>query len=178
MSYKQKLITAATAALATAALYTMSPQAKDRLTLFEGEVLESYADTGNIYTIGVGHASQYVLPNMQITKEESQLLLASDIAKSSRVIEKYVKVELTQSQVDSLLHFIHNFGSGNFSKSTLLKKINANECEQAGKEFLRWNKIKKWDKKQQKYVMTISSWQNKRRAWESEQWLKGCKNDS
>ncbi len=56
------------------------------------------------------------------------------------VLEQYVKVELSQSQIDALASFIYNVGSGNFRKSTLLKKLNAGDYDGAAAELLKWNR--------------------------------------
>jgi lysozyme len=56
------------------------------------------------------------------------------------VLERYVTVELTQGQIDSLASFIYNVGGTNFKKSTLLKKINAGDFDSASREFPKWNK--------------------------------------
>lgn len=56
---------------------------------------------------------------------------------------EHVKAALTQNQVDALASFIYNLGSGNFSESTLLRKLNQNPCDPSIRdEFMRWTKAK------------------------------------
>ena len=80
----------------------------------------------------------------------------------------------SQDQVDAAIHWLHNFGEGNFRKSTLLKKWNSGDCFGTAKEFLKWDKLKVWDKKQQKYVTVINVHQKERRKWEHDKFLLGC----
>ena len=48
---------------------------------------------------------------------------------------------LNQNQFNALVSFAYNVGTGNFSSSTLLKKVNRNPDDLTIKdEFLRWNK--------------------------------------
>jgi len=53
-------------------------------------------------------------------------------------LKEYVRVDLTQSQVDALLSFMYNVGVGNFAKSQLLTDINAQNWCNAGDDFLHW----------------------------------------
>ena len=174
MNLKQRIAAiVATAAVATAT-YTLSPSAEDKLVQFEGERFTSYIDTGGIYTIGVGSTGS-VAKGDKITKEESRLLLRDDLRASSKALERNVKRPITsQNQVDAAIHWLHNFGEGNFRKSTLLKKWNAGDCVGTAKEFLKWDKLKVWDKKQQRYVTVINAHQVERRKWEHDQFLLGC----
>ncbi len=79
------------------------------------------------YSIGYGHYfAASALPNFKngITMEVAEELLKRDIKKFENVIKRHVKVPLTQSQFDALVSLVYNIGSGNFTKSTVLKKIN------------------------------------------------------
>ena len=51
-----------------------------------------------------------------------------------------IKVKVSQNQFDAMVSLAYNIGVGAFSKSTLLKKVNAGDLAGAGEEFLRWNK--------------------------------------
>ena len=55
-------------------------------------------------------------------------------------ILQLVKVPLNQNQFDALVSICYNIGMGNFSKSTLLKKINQGDFKGASLEFEKWNK--------------------------------------
>lgn len=104
---------------------------------FEGLSLKAYQDAGGL-SIGYGH---YLLKNelfRKITKEEAEILLEKDFSKSDAVIERYVKVSLTDNQRAALLSLIFNIGGGGFVKSTLLKKLNAGDYSSAADNFDKW----------------------------------------
>ena len=163
--------------LTLTATYTLSPSAEEKLVQFEGEKLVAYLDPPKVATIGIGSTKGVAIGD-KITKEESRILLRDDLRESSKTIERLVTVPIhSQDQVDALLHWLHNFGSGNLQSSTLLVKINSNDCFGAAKQFLRWDKMKVWDKNQEKFVMVVSKHQQERRQWEHDKWLLGCTKD-
>ena len=56
-------------------------------------------------------------------------------------VNTLVTSNLNQNQFNALVSFAYNVGTGNFSSSTLLKKVNRNPDDLTIKdEFLRWNK--------------------------------------
>lgn len=64
-------------------------------------------------------------------------MLKKDIEKVEKVVERLGT--LTQGQFDALTSFIFNVGEGNFSSSTLKKKVIANRWDKSiGAEFKRW----------------------------------------
>ena len=79
---------------------------------------------------------------MKITEAGAEELLRQDLGWVERVISKYIKVPLTQNQYDSLASLIFNIGEGNFSKSTVLKRLNSKDYKGAADAFLMWNKQK------------------------------------
>lgn len=90
-------------------------------------------------TIGYGHV---ILPNENfgkgITDAQAEKLFVDDVNKYSEPIYKYVKVDLSQNQFDALVSFVFNIGETNFRKSTLLKKLNAGDYDEAANQFMRW----------------------------------------
>jgi lysozyme len=94
-----------------------------------------------VLTIGVGHTSDEhlkVTEGLVITKEKAMELLALDMKEAEDVVERLVTVPLTQGQYDALADFVFNVGEGQFSRSTLLKLVNASLYEQAAEQFKRW----------------------------------------
>ena len=52
-----------------------------------------------------------------------------------------MSVELTSNQFSALVSFAYNVGLGALKSSTLLKRVNANPCdEDIKRQFMRWNK--------------------------------------
>lgn len=105
----------------------------------EGEVLTAYKCPAGVLTIGVGHTGKDVKENMVITKEKSRELLKSDLSRFEKAVNTYIKEELKQCEFDALTSFSFNIGVGNFSKSTLARKINGKApIAEIEKEFRKW----------------------------------------
>jgi lysozyme len=90
-------------------------------------------------TIGYGHTKD-VRPGDVVTLTEAEKLLIEDLEWSESVVNNQVKVPLNQNQFDALVSFVFNVGSGNFGKSTLLKRLNAGRYDDVPHELKRWNK--------------------------------------
>lgn len=104
----------------------------------EGLVLNAYLCPANVWTIGYGHTNG-VKKGDQITEEQAEDFLVSDLLYSERIVNKMVKVKLNQNQYDALVSFVFNVGSGNFINSTLLKKLNAGaNNDEICVELRRW----------------------------------------
>lgn len=106
----------------------------------EGCSLKVYKDSAGLDTIGIGHlmtkADTFETP---LKSEAAALaLLDRDMSTIERLLNKVVgDAGLPQNQIDALLSFSFNVGVGNFSKSTLLKKLSKGDMT-ASDEFLRW----------------------------------------
>lgn len=108
---------------------------------YEGLKLSAYKCPAGILTIGYGHTNT-VKPGMSINKEMAEILLKEDLIAAENTIKKFVKVVLTQNQFDALASFIYNVGSGNFTRSTLLKRLNDGKYLEAADELLKWTKAR------------------------------------
>jgi lysozyme len=106
---------------------------------FEGLRLTAYLDPVNIWTIGYGH-TKTAKSGMSISQAGAEALLKHDLAWVEDCINTKVKVPLSNHQYDALASLIYNIGAGAFSKSTLLRKLNASDYAGAANEFQRWNK--------------------------------------
>lgn len=122
----------------------VSKEGRKKISLYEGNELTAYKDQVGVWTIGVGHTAAAGLPEprkgMTITAEESDQILSRDLVLFEGVVNKAVKVPLNQNQFDSLVSLALNIGGGAFSKSTLVKKVNAKDYAGAAEQFLVWNK--------------------------------------
>lgn len=121
-----------------------SQQGLDFIKQREAFRSEAYQDVGGIWTIGYGTTmidGRPVKPGMKITKEEALRLKAKDIEQFENVVNKAVTVPLSQNEFDALVSLAYNIGGGAFSKSTLVKKLNAGDREGAKQEFMKWNKV-------------------------------------
>jgi len=106
---------------------------------FEGLRLKSYQDSVGVWTIGYGHTGKHVHEGMYVTEEEAEKLLAHDLERFEKCVERMVSVSLNQGQFDSLVSFAYNLGCQSLKKSTLLRRINDNRFVEAAGEFHRWN---------------------------------------
>ncbi len=110
---------------------------------FEGCLLNAYLDSVQIPTIGYG-ATFYedgtkVKIGDKITQERANVLLDNHLIHFSQKIKPLIKVELSDNQSSALVSFAFNLGVGALSKSTLLKKVNANPNDKTiEQEFMRW----------------------------------------
>lgn len=68
-------------------------------------------------------------------------MLSFMLVKYENAVSRYVSVPLTQNQFDALVSFCYNVGQSNLLYSTLLKKLNAKDCEGASNEFLNGTKV-------------------------------------
>lgn len=117
-----------------------SPKGIALIKSAEGLRLEAYPDpgTGDVpWTIGYGSTSG-VTRNMVITKTQAEQMLAADLVRFERIVERLVRVPLNQGQFDALVSFTYNVGEGNFTESTLLRKLNAGDTAGAAEQFSRW----------------------------------------
>lgn len=116
----------------------ISQKGLDLIMHFEGFEAKPYICSGGKNTIGFGHvilpSEKFTLP---ITRAQGLEILASDVQKFEDMVEKMVKVEMTQGQFDALVSFTFNVGPANLQKSTLLRKINAKDAT-ASDEFGKW----------------------------------------
>lgn len=114
------------------------------IKLEEGLRLNAYPDPVGVWTIGYGHTANAGPPapkkGMKITAAEAERILLSDLKKFEGFVNQYVKVPLNENQYGALVSLCFNIGPGNFSKSTLLRKLNAKDYKGAAEQFLVWNK--------------------------------------
>ena len=101
-----------------------------------------YLCPADVWTIGFGTTDGITKDHPRITIEQAELLFQNDLIGFKAAINKHVKVELNKNQFAALLSFVYNVGEKQFSKSTLLKKLNANDYLGASKEFPKWKYAK------------------------------------
>ena len=114
-----------------------SPKGIALIKEFEGLRLKAYQCPGGVWTIGYGHTAG-VKPGMLISKAQAEEYLKADLIAFERYLNG-LGLALNQNQFDALVSFIYNVGTGNFSSSTLLRKVRANPQDNSiMDEFLRW----------------------------------------
>jgi lysozyme len=132
-SLKRKLISAAGAgAIGIATLFLGG---KDGV---EGRKYEAYKDVAGVWTVCDGHTGKDIVIGKTYTDAECDRLLWKDLQPVKRSVDAQVKVPLNEYQRAALYSFAYNVGTGAFSKSTLLKKLNAGDQAGACEEMRRW----------------------------------------
>lgn len=119
---------------------TTSIKGRDLIESVEGIRLKAYLDGNGIPTIGFGSTGNVKMGDV-ITAEQADARLAADLHQAEWAVNTFVKVPLNQNQFDALSSFVYNIGSGNFSKSTMLKLLNDGKYEDAAKQFFVWVKV-------------------------------------
>lgn len=116
---------------------------------FEGLSLKPYLCSAKISTIGYGNTYypngvRVTLLDKPITKDYAFEIFKDIADKFAKRVNAMVKKPLTQNQFNALVSFAYNVGTGNFSTSTLLKKVNLNPNDLSIRtEFMKWNKANK-----------------------------------
>lgn len=113
------------------------------LKRFEGCRLTAYKDVGGILTIGWGHTGFDIKPNQVITQQEADRLLEHDLegVEAGTWALLRVPIMLSSNQFSALVCFSYNCGLGALAGSTLMKKINECQFDDAALEFLKWNHV-------------------------------------
>jgi lysozyme len=135
--------------------YRTNQECVDIIKKFEGVRRNAYKGPGGHWLIGYGHKPN-VVEGMTITLEKAEIILKADLVKFEGDVSRLVKVELNHNQFSALVCLAYNIGGGSFARSTLLRKLNSNDFEEAANQFAVWRMVKG----------QINSYQVKRRATE------------
>lgn len=120
--------------------YIPSPPLLAHIKASEGFRDRAYRCPAGIWTIGYGHTAG-VKPTDRCTQVQAEAWLVDDIKLHARQLARYLKVKLTQAQMDAVVDMAFNVGIGAVAKSTLLRYINENRpTRDIQAQFLRWNK--------------------------------------
>ena len=111
----------------------------------EGVRQKPYKCPAGLWTVGVGHliGDGKTLPdswNKTFTLDEVYDILAKDVARFERGVNKYITVPLRQNEFDALVSFSFNLGLGVLQRSTLRQALNRGDKEGAIASLLKYNK--------------------------------------
>jgi len=111
----------------------------------EGIVSTGYRDPGGRTdkpTACAGHTGPGVKEGVRYSDEQCARWLAQDADAAAagvrRVVTPAVYQRLTEAEKDSYSDFVFNKGLGNFSTSTMLRKLNAGDRIGACRENVKW----------------------------------------
>ncbi|MBU3613191.1 lysozyme [Polynucleobacter sp. MG-27-Goln-C1] len=100
----------------------------------------TYKDSGGIPTLGYGE-TKGVVAGQTTTPERALKKLLESADEHAQGMNSCVTVPLHQYEFDAYLSFTYNVGVGAFCRSTLVKKLNAQDYAGACKELLKWDKV-------------------------------------
>lgn len=103
--------------------------------------LDSYPDSGGVWTIGWG-TTKGVGPNMHITKDKADELFLRDVSEDVDCVRRLITVPLSQNQFDALVSFTYNVGQEALRVSTLRRILNTGEYKAVPQQLLRWVRVK------------------------------------
>lgn len=99
---------------------------------FEGLYLKTYDDGTGVLTIGYGHTTAAggpkVYPGQTITEKEADQILADDLARVEKDVERIVP-GLRQNEFDALVSF--HFNTGDLAKSSIPPKLKRGQVQDA-----------------------------------------------
>ena len=120
----------------------------------EGVKQRPYRCPAKLWTVGVGHVLYPEQGKIKLeergafplrpeddrvfTMEEVNGILAADLQRFERGVEKFCPVMLTQGMFDGLVSFSFNVGLGTLQRSTLRQKLLRGDKEGAAEEFLKY----------------------------------------
>ena len=114
----------------------------DLICGFEGLRLKAYDDGGGVWPGGFGTT---IYPNgIRVkkgdicTEAQAKAYMAHDLKKFESAVNNAVTVPLNQNQFDALVSLTYNIGPSAFSKSTLVKKLNAGDIRGVAEQFDVW----------------------------------------
>lgn len=145
MGMKQKVVTSSVCSVMAvlAIVFGQSPglqtseQGLAHVANQEGCRLAAYQCSADKWTAGLGH-TKGITKNEQITLEQAADYFIEDVAVAEKVVTNAITKQASQGEFDMMVSFVFNLGAGNFKRSTLLKKFNAGQNQQACNEYLRW----------------------------------------
>jgi lysozyme len=116
----------------------ISQKGIDLIKGFENFSAVVYPCPSGFPTIGWGHRIKNGERFTSITEAEAEEILRADLDFFENIIEKNVKVPLSQNQFDALVSFAMNNRVKSFLESTLLRYLNKKDYKGAAQQFNRW----------------------------------------
>jgi lysozyme len=105
---------------------------------YEGLVLSRYADPVGIPTICFGETDREVIRFDTLNRHQCTAVLGASLAEHARAVAPCITREIKPHEAAAVLSWSYNVGAGAACKSTLIKKLNANQ---------EWcSELKRWDK--------------------------------
>lgn len=101
--------------------------------------LKAYKCPAGIWTIGYGHTGAEVHEGLEITADEADTLLQSDLIVFDAGVSKTCPAT-SVCQQSAMVSLAYNIGLRNFAKSSVARLHNAERYGEAAQAFALWNK--------------------------------------
>ena len=116
---------------------------RDLIKRFEGCKLRAYKCPAGLWTIGYGNTfyedGTKVKQGDVITQQRAEQLFDLIVDDFAQKVDALVKSNVSENNFSALVSFTFNVGIGNFQRSTLLRKVNANPKDATiPAEFRKW----------------------------------------
>lgn len=123
----------------------INQSALDLIKEFEGLRLETYRDSVGVLTIGYGTTAAAGVginpqPGMTITQAQAEQYLRAGVEKFAAQIRPMIKVPVTPNEFGACVSLAYNIGPGAFTRSSVLRFLNAGSKDIAAQKFALWNK--------------------------------------
>lgn len=122
-----------------------SKKCLEMLAHHEGVRQKPYKCPAGLFTVGIGHliGDGKSLPdswNRTFSLEEVYAILAKDVERFERGVERLITIPLRQNEVDALISFAFNLGLGCLQRSSIRQKLNRGDKAGAIESLLKYNK--------------------------------------
>ncbi|WP_235845347.1 lysozyme [Morganella psychrotolerans] len=104
----------------------------------EGVKYTPYKDVAGVLTVCYGYTGNDIQPGKTYTKMECLNLLHEDLTKVRRAVDPMITVPVDDNTRAAIYSFVYNIGTGAFSRSAMLRKLNAGDITGACDEMKRW----------------------------------------
>lgn len=118
----------------------------DLIKKYEGFRAKPYLCPAGVPTIGYGatyypNGNKVKMTDPLIDEIQAENMLKSMLVSYENGVNRYIQQPINQNQFDALVSFAYNVGLGALKSSTLLKRVNADSCDENIRvQFMRWNR--------------------------------------
>ena len=118
---------------------------RDLIKKFEGCKLKAYKCPAGLWTISWGLTfypdGTKVKEGDVITQQQAEDYFNAIVDDFAKKVDALIKSNVTDNNFSALVSFAYNVGMGNFQRSTLLRKVNANHKDPSIRaEFMKWTR--------------------------------------
>ena len=116
---------------------------KDLIKRFEGCKLKAYKCPAGLWTISWGLTfspdGTKVKEGDVITQQQAEDYFNAIVDDFAKKVDALIKSNVSENNFSAIVSFAYNVGMGNFQRSTLLRKVNANPKDKTiPAEFRKW----------------------------------------